>query len=508
MKYLYFILILASFCSCEDFLLEETETGVTNNNFWKNTQDVEAAVNGMHEIFRWYHGSNGTTHIRDRAMVFDVLGSWVNVCNNDLARGAGSSDPRVTWDIEYDIVARANLVLDNIHRAELTTERYNFYQGQALGVRGYMYFYILRNWGDAPLLLHSEEVGMKARTPWLEIAEQCIADLKQAAALLPRAVDLVDLDGNTIASKQFFSKGTCQAILAHLYAWKAALNKEPELNRIALLYCDSVLLDNSYGLVENIHEVCEKVILGNSSEGILELDYQDTEFDLKSPGSYMASYCQSWPVVPLTTPSTNRGGRGRLCINNSTVYAMYPDEKDQRRDEYFYKLDSMAKVSTTITHGWAYVQKYRHVLKYTSGSKVGTIRAYEDNEILMRLPDIILLRAELRVKTGDVPGAIKDLNRIRERAGCSLYSPSVDGELAGAIQDERDREFFCEGLSIRYFDVVRNGTFREKLRGKFKTLTDQDVEDGALYFPVGLRAFNNNTLMLQNRYWKRNGFAF
>ena len=61
---------------------------------------------------------------------------------------------------------------------------------------------------------------------------------------------------------------------------------------------------------------------------------------------------------------------------------------------------------------------------------------------------------------------------------------------------------------VRYFDVVRNGTFREELRGKFKTLTDQDVEDGALYFPVGLRAFNNNTLMLQNRYWKRNGFAF
>ena len=112
------------------------------------------------------------------------------------------------------------------------------------------------------------------------------------------------------------------------------------------------------------------------------------------------------------------------------------------------------------------------------------------------------------MKTGDEAGAIKDLNRIRERAGCSPYNAVVDGELAGAIQDERDREFFCEGAAIRYYDVVRNGTFRERLRGDFKTLTDQDVKDGALYFPVASTAFYNNTLMLQTPYWKRNGYAY
>ena len=133
------------------------------------------------------------------------------------------------------------------------------------------------------------------------------------------------------------------------------------------------------------------------------------------------------------------------------------------------------------------------------------MRAYEDNEIIIRLADIILLRAELKNKTGDTGGAVVDLNRIRERAGCSPYS-EVDGDLANAIQDERDREFFCEGVSIRYFDIVRNGMFRERLRGNFKTLTDQDVADGALFVPVGELAFSDNTLMRQTPYWKRNGF--
>jgi len=33
------------------------------------------------------------------------------------------------------------------------------------------------------------------------------------------------------------------------------------------------------------------------------------------------------------------------------------------------------------------------------------------------------------------------------------------------------------------------------------------VKDGALFFPISFDAFQNNTKMTQNIYWKRNGFA-
>lgn len=88
---------------------------------------------------------------------------------------------------------------------------------------------------------------------------------------------------------------------------------------------------------------------------------------------------------------------------------MYPDKSDQRREEYFYKLDSMAGVSTSITQGAAYVRKLRHILLYTSGSEMGQLKSFEDNEIIIRLADMILLRAELKAKTGDTDGAIPGL---------------------------------------------------------------------------------------------------
>lgn len=186
---------------------------------------------------------------------------------------------------------------------------------------------------------------------------------------------------------------------------------------------------------------------------------------------------------------------------------MFPDPDDQRRDEYFYKLDSMAKVSTVTTKGNAYVQKYQQIIIHESGNQKGQIKSYKANEIIIRLADIILLRAECKARTGDYAGARIDLNRIRNRAGVKDYA-GTDADLQDEIQDEREREFFCEGISMRYFDCVRNGNYRERLRGKFKTLTEQDVKDGALFIPVGKMAFFNNTLMLQTPYWKANGYAY
>ena len=94
----------------------------------------------------------------------------------------------------------ANLILDNIDRADLTPEQYNFFRGQALGLRAYVYFYMIQNWGDLPLIVHAEDVGMKSRTPWQEVAGQCISDLKEAAKLLPVANELKDIKGNLVTS--------------------------------------------------------------------------------------------------------------------------------------------------------------------------------------------------------------------------------------------------------------------------------------------------------------------
>lgn len=274
-KIIYTLLVLPFFMlgiSCDDFLTEEPENSVTNGNFWKTEQDAESAIYGLHRLFRTTFGSINYVY-RDRGFPFDFMNPSIWGASSNGTPVWTNSSAQLTWEGEYEVIAQCNLLIDNLQKVDMPVERYNFYLGQALCIRAYVYFYILKTWGDAPLIKESVDIGEKARTPWQELADFAIADLLRAKAMLPAAVELVGADGQPITSKQIPSKGTAWATLAHLYAWKASLNEEPELNKLALQACDSVIADGSYRLADNVEDVCEKVIRGNSPEGIFELDY-------------------------------------------------------------------------------------------------------------------------------------------------------------------------------------------------------------------------------------------
>ena len=82
-----------------------------------------------------------------------------------------------------------------------------------------------------------------------------------------------------------------------------------------------------------------------------------------------------------------------------------------------------------------------------------------------------------------------------------MYDASeYGGDLRYAIYKERERELLME--EFRYYDIVRNGYVRQELLGKHKTLTDQDMIDGALFISIDLKEFSKNPKMTQNIYWK------
>ena len=83
-KYLYLLIGVLFLSSCEDFLTVESDTGVTDLNYWKSASDLDAANDGLYQTFRWYMGQTFTTQYRDRGLPFDVMGLWANPSNNDL----------------------------------------------------------------------------------------------------------------------------------------------------------------------------------------------------------------------------------------------------------------------------------------------------------------------------------------------------------------------------------------------------------------------------------------
>ena len=172
--------------------------------------------------------------------------------------------------------------------------------------------------------------------------------------------------------------------------------------------------------------------------------------------------------------------------------------EDLRLQAYFADFFRMKEEPVSVTQGAAYIRMWREVEYYSGGIYDGTPRTLLANDILIRLPDILLLRAEMRAATGDREGAVADLDVVRRRAGVAGYS-EAEGDLRRAIQLERDRELLFQ-TGVRYFDYMRNHTYN-LLKGGFRDLTEADVAAGALFLPVSLDAMNNNPKVKQTAYW-------
>jgi starch-binding outer membrane protein, SusD/RagB family len=98
------------------------------------------------------------------------------------------------------------------------------------------------------------------------------------------------------------------------------------------------------------------------------------------------------------------------------------------------------------------------VRKHVREGGTGNVGGTDTNFIMLRLADAILLKAEAldRITPGSAD-AITELNKIRTRAGATLYPAAADASLTlkQVIQQERLKELAFE--NHRWFDLKRTG---------------------------------------------------
>ena len=108
------------------------------------------------------------------------------------------------------------------------------------------------------------------------------------------------------------------------------------------------------------------------------------------------------------------------------------------------------------------------------------------NPVLIRLAEAYLMRAEAKMRKGDMAGALDDVNRVRTARGAqTLGSIDTDGLL-----DELGFEFYFE--SHRRTDLIRFGRFDDTWTEKTSTDPNRRV------FPIPLNALAASTLLTQN----------
>ena len=180
-KILYIIasVMLTGFTSCSDFLDRYPTEELSDGSFWKTKTDAEMAVSDIYRCL--------PTWDIDEDINSDNAVHGIKWANGNVSKGV--YDPADQgWSEDYGYIRRCNLVLQKLEEMELSQSDKELIAGQAYFFRGYIYFELIRKFGDVPYIdqpLKLTDVEDITRTSKDEIYTKIMADFDKAFSYLP-----------------------------------------------------------------------------------------------------------------------------------------------------------------------------------------------------------------------------------------------------------------------------------------------------------------------------------
>ena len=478
-KYKLFVLILAlTMSSCSNWLEMEPINQTTSEGFWVNEVAADQSIAGAYSLLRSaLLSSGGSTFLNYGECNGSTLMSTSEVYKFTSSSFWNPNMGEFQWANFYKVTAQCNLIL--LKAAELDASLFKNGEaakrkilGEAYFIRAFTYFYMVKVWGDVPLVLTSlqnvseviskdGEVLNVSRTPETKVLEQCIADLKLAETYL----DYGTFGNNEWAVRA--NKATAEALMAHIYLWMHKSDLEEKA-------ADDVITKGGYSLVDYSDPLAvQSMFTGRSTEGIFELNIKFDQSESTTDGITASTLYHPWIYNKLEKDVT-------WTVNKPYMVTLYED--GDLRLERFFGFWNLEKPIILKYANVVYENPEEHL--YPHGNS---------NVILLRLSDIILLRAEALQNLGRNAEAITLLNSIRNRAWATPYSGS-DTDLKYAIFQEREKELIGEGHT--YFDRIRGD---EWMNQDWMT-ADRKALKG-YYWPIAERYITNNPKLTQQAFW-------
>ena len=488
MKLKYNLIAIAllgfSFSSCSDFLEQNPQTDLSENDFYKTADDILSAVNGAYSSLQegdiygnWYvFGEIPSDNTRNQLSgsvttqnEFDQF--YIDTQNSMIAN---------FWKAAYKVINRTNTILGRIDGIEINTELANRYKLECKFIRALMYFNLVRVYGDVPLVLKEISISESydiLREPKENVYNQIIADLKEAQDL-PVSYSTAE-DGRA-------TQGAAKALLANVYM---TLHKYAEAETILA----EIINSGRYSLLENTpgslnidgYKNVFSPVNHNSKEGIFEIQF------LKGGYGEGSNYANNVAPENSGTNVVAVGGTGGNNIPEMDIYNAY-EEGDLRRDFSM----SLGYYDNRKNNEWV---ESRYVCKFMDVP-------YQNNDAsnnypVIRYADVILMYAEALNQNGKTAEACKYLNMTRRRGfGYQTTETSpVDlqttdkAQFALMVEQERRVELAFE--NHRWFDLIRTGRAVEVMRSKGFSLNETN-----LICPIPQKQIDVNPKLTQNDY--------
>ncbi|GAB4046001.1 RagB/SusD family nutrient uptake outer membrane protein [Spirosoma litoris] len=457
-------ILFFSLSACHDFLDVVPETSLTADSFYKSQTDFEQAVGGIYAPLQGLYNQDWILNEMRSDNTFFIY--------NVAQRGGKPQEDPATFTVEtnntytsgkwtncYLMIARANQVLKAIDAASFDESVKSNLKGQALFLRAFAYFDLVKNFGGVPLFLDPAtgyKDTFKARAEVADVYKQIGTDAAAAAKLLPAKA----------SAPGRATSGAAYTLLADAYInQKSWADAETALKTVTTL---------GYSLLPNYADIFKPTNKGNS-ELIFDVQYAEgTSQAIYNALPYLFIPILADPSILTGVKPASQQNYGGYNVPTPDLLKAYEDTLNDQR--FSASIGFYTGPSPLI--GIPYYNHTPYIKKYLHPHAVYGQTA--DNGPIYRYAEVLLMLAEVTNEQGRQADAVGYLNQVRTRAGLSPLAAGSQTDMRTRILKERQIELAFENK--RWHDLVRSGLAVQVLSAKGAKIK---ANPQAYYYPTG-----------------------
>ncbi|MEV4886036.1 RagB/SusD family nutrient uptake outer membrane protein [Chitinophaga ginsengisegetis] len=466
-RFLIVILGVILTSSCKKLVdVDSPITSITGKNVYDNNATSIAVLSGIYTTMSQNSIQGGGTDLTSvgfiTGLMSDELSLYIGTMNPILtAYYQNSMSSRLQeasfWNSIYKRLYIVNSAIEGLSKQNALTEKIKVQLlGEAKFIRALCYFYLVNLYGDVPLVTTTDyKLNMSlSRISKDKIWSQIILDLKDSQNLLsPNYLDATLLKKTNERVRP--NKWAATALLARVYLYLQDWEN-------AEIQATNIINETSLYSLTPLDEKFKK----NNTETIWGLQPVLRGWNTEDAKAY---------IIPIEFGPNAAAG---AFISNQLLNSFEPG--DLRKNKW---IDSISFEGIT----------YPFAFKYQLNTLGDDVNEYN---IVLRLSEQFLIRAEAKAWLGNLAGARDDLKMIRERAGLENTSATTKDALLSAILHERQVELFTE-WGHRWFDLKRTDNVNSVM-SQITPLKGGAWSANWQWLPIPLYDLQANTNIQQN----------
>ena len=487
-KFTLMLALALTSASCVDTVILPDDK-IVDEDYWQNKEQVGYVVTNAYKALLSADVARNLIvwgSFRSDEMTYSPTVTATNSFRESLvelySHQPTSENSFNSWASLYSCINYCNIVMEKAPAVMEIDPNYTegYYladRSQMLSLRALCYFYLVRAFRDVPVtteayMSDSQEMNVPQSAPGTVI-DNCINDLLEAETNAISSTAYGDW-----RDKGYFTKNSVWALLADMYLWRASVKRDVSDYQKCVEYCDKIIkaMDDAYFGFDKDEDIYHlypadryySQIYGvngqNSRESILELQFNSSNSNTGLCQMYYkwqnnnstSGFVKAAPIyctAGLNMPYTTVGGTVKDYRYYENAYGVGGNDDSYHIRKFVAENGNGKQEADTRSEGRNYAN-------------------YNQNWIVYRLTDIMLMKAEALVQIGGMndenftPATDDNLKKafdlvqfVNTRA-CGEEVMKYDNykdynvmQMDNLVLEERARELCFEGK--RWFDLLR-----------------------------------------------------